>query len=124
MFLYEKLVEQSLKTSITIKKTSINILQAMRFVDKSWDNVSAVIIKRCFKKTGYIKNIETEEKAQMPAAISQEDWNRINVNISVSHYIEIDEDVATTGTLTSFRTIRVVEKVNTFGKIKLTPMFF
>ena len=48
----------------------------------------------------FIKNIETEEEASMPAAISQKDWNRINVNISVSDYIKIDDDIATTGILT------------------------
>ena len=33
----------------------------------------------------------TEEEAPIPAAILQEDWNRVNVKISVSDFIEIDE---------------------------------
>ena len=66
------------------------------------DDVSAVTIKNFFKRAGYITNIETEKEALMPEAISQEDWNHECkiVNISVSNYIEIDDDVTTTGTLT------------------------
>lgn len=80
--------------------SSINVLQAMRMVDKAWRSVTSNAVKNCFKACGFPvqvqENIE-EEGDKMP-----EEWNKCTSHseITFEEFVTCDDEVATAGTLT------------------------
>ena len=93
----------------------INILVAMRMVDKAWRKVSEVTIADCFKKAGFpaVSNLQPEE--ELPS-IDMGDWDRVVSHlditgpdvISFQDFVSFDDNVAVSGTLTDDEIVQEV----------------
>ena len=95
-------------------KVSINMLQAVNFLSKAWEEVTAATIQHSFRHAGLCSSQETnqfdsEDNLPLSEWISQFDIPN-NFNEDLQSYENIDEDVATTGTLTDEQIVDLVSK--------------
>lgn len=54
--------------------SSINVLQAMRMVDKAWRNVTYNAVKNCFKACGF--PVQMQENIEVEGNKAPEEWNK------------------------------------------------
>ncbi|XP_061704502.1 tigger transposable element-derived protein 4-like [Cydia pomonella] len=95
-------------------KVSINMLQAVNFLSKAWQEVTAATIQHSFLHAGLCSSQETNQfdsEDNLPLS----EWIRQfnipnNFNEDLQSYENIDEDVATTGTLTDEQIVDLVSK--------------
>ena len=82
---------------------TVDVLMAIRWIKKAWDEVQPQTIINCFRKTGSLpQNGETESKEDPFADIEDEDdmsslnelVRQIDPNTSVGDYIEADDDLS------------------------------
>lgn len=108
----------------TNEKPSVNLLHAMRMVDKSWRNVSQNTIINCFKQAGIkVQNLtknwneKTEftfvevgvrqPQIEISYSVTQQQWLNVNVFLNVSEpitfeeYVNVDENLIVTGLLSN-----------------------
>ncbi|XP_042901996.1 tigger transposable element-derived protein 4-like [Parasteatoda tepidariorum] len=101
----------------------INVLDSIRMTDHAWRNVTQKTIQNGFKKAGFKNEREEEmgiieeeteisekeaEETYIPdeemIEINSQDWNAIKsglkVNISFEEFLQVDDSLATCGTLT------------------------
>lgn len=80
--------------------SSINVLQAMRMVDKAWRNVTSNAVKNCFKACGF--PVQMQENIEVEGDQTFEEWNRCmsHSEITFEEFVTCDDEVATAGTLT------------------------
>lgn len=109
--LYRKEVVRHIVSNIEDEKVivPINILQAMRMANKSWENVKQETIANCFKACGFVKE-DTEPEIITPLDPAEDvaiesKWNTVMAhlnehNTTFEDYVDVDSDVAVTGTLT------------------------
>ncbi|XP_039747898.1 tigger transposable element-derived protein 4 [Pararge aegeria] len=95
-------------------KVSINMLQAVNFISKAWQEVTAATIQHSFRHAGLCSSQETnqfnsEDNLPLSELISQFNVPN-NFNEDLQSYENIDEDVATTGTLTDEQIVDLVSK--------------
>ncbi|CAH0718928.1 unnamed protein product, partial [Brenthis ino] len=95
-------------------KVSINMLQAVNFISKAWQEVTAATIQHSFRHAGLCSSQETnqfnsEDNLPLSEWISQFNIPN-NFNEDLQSYENIDEDVATTGTLTDEQIVDLVSK--------------
>ncbi|XP_039755819.1 tigger transposable element-derived protein 4-like [Pararge aegeria] len=95
-------------------KVSINMLQAVNFISKAWQEVTAATIQHSFRHAGLCSSQETnqfnsEDNLPLSEWISQFNVPN-NFNEDLQSYENIDEDVATTGTLTDEQIVDLVSK--------------
>lgn len=79
------------------KKTSIDVLQAMRMTDKAWRKVTAATIKNCFGHCGFSSS--TTEEVEDDSLRPPEEWNTIAPGICFDDFITCDDGVMTAGKL-------------------------
>lgn len=108
--LYRKEVVRHILSNTEEEKAifPINILQAMRMANKSWENVTKKTIANCFKACGFVKE-ETEPEIVTPDPVEdpiESEWNAVMAHCNVNNdttfenFVEVDNDVAVVGTLT------------------------
>ncbi|CAH0725646.1 unnamed protein product, partial [Brenthis ino] len=95
-------------------KVSINMLQAVNFISKAWQEVTAATIQHSFRHAGLCSSQEmnqfnSEDNLPLSEWISQFNIPN-NFNEDLQSYENIDEDVATTGTLTDEQIVDLVSK--------------
>lgn len=97
-------------------KVSINMLQAVNFLSKAWQEVTAATIQHSFRHAGLCSSqtvetnqFESEDNLPLSEWISQFNIPN-NFNEDLQSYENIDEDVATTGTLTDEQIVDLVSK--------------
>lgn len=80
--------------------SSINVLQAMRMVDKSWRNVTSNAVKNCFKACGF--PVQMQENIEVEGDKTPEEWNKCmsHSEVTFEEFVTCDDEVATAGTLT------------------------
>lgn len=90
----------------------INVLDAIRMADKAWRSVSATTISNCFRSCGFsMTQEEPSEEPLEPESSLEVDWNRLqNIEGQFEDYVECDEGLATTGTLTDAEIIDFVNQ--------------
>ena len=78
----------------------------MEMAHKAWEGVSSQTITNCFKACGFIKDQECKDGNDVVQQDLQDEgpllsaWNRLpEVPITFNHYVNIDNNVATAGTL-------------------------
>ncbi|XP_025197064.1 tigger transposable element-derived protein 6-like [Melanaphis sacchari] len=90
------------------KSTVIDILQAMRIVDRTWRNVTTSTIVNCFRSCGFVLKIEKIDTL-MPIIENNDsddrEWTLIAsrygiVEKTFNDFVEIDKDIAVSGVLT------------------------
>lgn len=107
--LYRKEVVRKMIADMEQNTSSINVLQAMRMVDKAWRNVTPLAVKNCFRTCGFSsepQEIIEEEDNNVP-----EEWNKhmSGSNITFEDFVTCDDEVVTAGTLTEKE---ILESVN------------
>lgn len=97
-------------------KTSINMLQAVNFISKAWEKVTAATIQHSFRHAG-LCNSQTVEMEQFDSEddLPLSDWiKQFNVPENLSEnlqtYENIDQDLATTASLTDETILDSVSK--------------
>ncbi|XP_044591863.1 tigger transposable element-derived protein 6-like isoform X2 [Cotesia glomerata] len=110
MNLYKKeVVHHVVKCIEDNVSAEINILQAMRFDRKAWFSVSKTTIANCFRKSGFKLHAfdsqgNEQEQEKETTTISDDVWalaiNDDNQQLQFNEYVNIDEDVMTSGELT------------------------
>ncbi|VVC99312.1 unnamed protein product [Leptidea sinapis] len=95
-------------------KVSINMLQAVNFLSKAWQEVTAATIQHSLRHVGLCSSQETNQfdsEYNLPLSewISQFNIPN-NFNEDLQSYENIDEDVATIGTLIDEQIVDVVSK--------------
>ncbi|CAH0726455.1 unnamed protein product, partial [Brenthis ino] len=95
-------------------KVSINMLQAVNFISKAWQEVIAATIQHSFRHAGLSSSQETNQFNSEDNLPLSEWINQFNIpnnfNEDLQSYENIDEDVATTGTLTDEQIVDLVSK--------------
>ncbi|XP_046750601.1 tigger transposable element-derived protein 6-like [Diprion similis] len=87
--LYRKEVVRQIVSDIEDgKKTSIDILQAMRMADESWRNVTKKTIENCFKTCGFCSQAEDDLEVE-PEPVLNDD---IEANCKDTNENDVDED--------------------------------
>lgn len=115
------------------KSTVIEILQAMRIVDKTWRNVTTTTIVNCFRSCGFV--LEAEKDDTLMPIIENTDtddreWARITSRYGIAEetfddFVEIDNDVAISGILTDddiTDSVRGTEDVNDVEEVSSEPV--
>ncbi|XP_043462863.1 tigger transposable element-derived protein 4-like [Leptopilina heterotoma] len=76
--------------------SSINVLQALRMVDKAWRGVTQETITNCFKKCAFPST--SEEIVEMSLTLPIE-WNQLKstTNITFEEFTLLNKDLSTTG---------------------------
>ena len=105
--MYRKEVVRYILSKIKVNKPSkITILQDLRMIDKTWKNVQEQTIRTCFIKSEF--TIENSTEKNFPGnekEMFHEDWaigNKfLNTSTSFDEYVNLDENVATSGLLTN-----------------------
>jgi len=106
--LYRKEIVRTILSDMDDEKsTSIDILQAMRIVDKTWRNVTTTTIVNCFRSCGFVLDAE-EDDIFIPIienTVTDGEWALITNRYGITeetfeNFVEIDEDVAVSGILT------------------------
>ncbi|XP_044576156.1 tigger transposable element-derived protein 4-like [Cotesia glomerata] len=107
----KKEIVKKLITDIKQKTVSpINVLHAIRMIDKAWRNVSENTIVNCFRRCGFTTTQE-EELTQLTLKttrddITLEEWHKLpTVDVQFEDYVSCDADIATAGTLTDEKII-------------------
>ena len=73
---------------------SLNVLQAIRWVQESWKDVTIARIKTCFEKCGIVKrheelmDVEDEDDLEFAALVRE-----FTPDISASEYVNFDADL-------------------------------
>lgn len=115
------------------KSTVIDILQAMRIVDKTWRNVTTTTIVNCFRSCGFV--LEAEKDDTLMPIIKNTDtddreWARITSRYGIAEetfddFVEIDNDVAISGILTDddiTDSVRGTEDVDDVEEVSSEPV--
>lgn len=98
-----EVVKKTLFDARINKKPSINLLHAVRMIDKSWRNVNQNTIFNCFKKTGFPVDFNILPQAVINSYITHLQWMSVNAVLKVSEpmtfeeYVNIDENITVTG---------------------------
>lgn len=97
-------------------KVSINMLQAVNFISKAWKEVTAATIQHSFRHAGLCSSqtvemdqFDSEDNLPLSEWISQFNIPD-NFNKDLQSYENIDEDVATTDSLTDEQIVDLVSK--------------
>lgn len=96
------------------KEFNPSVLDAIRLIDRGWDNVSSTTIKNCFKKSG-IATIATEEVYEVEDDVPLSEWIRSadpkNVlnGYNMNDYVHADDDVLITESPTDEEIINEVK---------------
>lgn len=108
-FYRREVVKKHIDDAEAGKKTSINLLDAIRFSDKSWRNVTARTIQNCFKTCGFEIKSATDNEAEESDAnnegiiegIDADQWKEIvcEPDFCFDDYVNIDDGVAICGLL-------------------------
>lgn len=79
----------------------INVLHAVRFIVKSWRNITSITISNCFKKCGFVVLFEEVPEVTFDRDVNLEaDWDRFkNVDVRFEDFVSCDDRLANTGTL-------------------------
>ena len=91
--------------SSTDENKKIDILEACRMSKQAWDSVSSKTIANCFRKAGFIHNNNSElldngiEQAEQSDFVN-EVYIQAEKNVPYEQYINFDNDLAVSGTLT------------------------
>lgn len=84
---------------------ALDVLQAMRFVDKSWRNVTESTIVNCFRTCGFDQGSTSTDDKEMYNNLTEEEWLQLlqpdkdNEFLTFEDYVTLDNDVAVTGVL-------------------------
>ncbi|XP_046976413.1 tigger transposable element-derived protein 6-like [Vanessa cardui] len=107
---YRREVVKHILTSLEENSSpDINVLLAMKFARKAWYLVSDVTVKNYFKKAGFWKSTDEQglqEENDAEIGPSNEEWTKLvshgsNMLMpSFDDFVQIDDDVTTTGELT------------------------
>lgn len=98
-FYRQEVVKNVLECIESEQTPNISVLTAMIFVDKAWKKVAPSTILKCFKKSGFTIEIQETENDQLNIESIQ--WNSLPTqeNVSITDYVNVDEDVAVWGVL-------------------------
>ncbi|XP_057340566.1 tigger transposable element-derived protein 6-like [Microplitis mediator] len=94
---------------------AINVLHAIRMIDKAWRNVSESTIVNCFRTCGFTTT-QREELTQStlkttPDDTTLEEWNKLPIaDVQFEDYVSCDADIATTGTLTDDEIVNLLNQ--------------
>lgn len=98
------------------KPTNINILHAIRMIDKSWRKVKKETIVNCFLKSGFF-NTEVQSHYTANEIIEPEiQWPQIKIAlqledcITLEDYIQVDSQVSVTGFSTDQEIVNDIKK--------------
>lgn len=64
--------------------SSINVLQAMRMVDKAWRNVTSNTVKNCFKACGF--PAQMQENIEVEGDETPEEWSKCMSHSEITFY--------------------------------------
>lgn len=85
----------------------INVLEALHFINKSWDRVKKESIENCFKKAGFFTSVCTVRQASnfdnadnLNLLWNENNLQAIALNTPIADYLEIDEMVQTSHSVT------------------------
>lgn len=97
---------------------TINVLHAIRMIDKAWRNISKTTILNCFNKCGFSVQPEAGFEEESDPRF-ETDWNRIDFptqdTVMFEDYVGCDDDVATTGILTD---AEIIDTINNIDEIE------
>lgn len=94
------------------KECAINLLEAIRLINKSWRRVATKTVRNCFKSCGFSFENEPDkdlsdiaEETELPCMDMENEWETVTTNLQADELIFeefafVDEGVAVTGTLT------------------------
>jgi len=102
----KEIVRQIISDMDDQKSTSIDILQAMRTVDKAWRNITTTIVN-CFRSSGFLFGAG-EDDTLIPIidnTVTNREWALITSHCGImeepfENFVEIDRNVAVSGILT------------------------
>lgn len=95
----------------------VNLYKALRFLHRSWSDVKPETIANCFRKAGFIKNIEVgpgellgegDDEAMMREVEGDDELNNLWAELqgmelaegTLDEYLAVDDQLAIGGTLT------------------------
>lgn len=86
-------------------KNRISVLDAMRMSHSAWTQVTAKTIANCFRKAGFVKDLDQNEEAdedQVETSESETNWEAVEqaAGIPFDEFISLDDNVAVCGELT------------------------
>lgn len=100
-------------------KTSVNMLHAVNFLSKAWEEVTPTTIQHSFRHTGLCTNstsdeVETEPEFESDDDLSLTEWiqqfNMAGNTVNLQTYIEVDDRLLTTASLTDEEILDSVRK--------------
>ncbi|KAJ8685328.1 hypothetical protein QAD02_021121 [Eretmocerus hayati] len=83
----------------------VTLLDAIRMIDRSWNEVSQECLANCYKKTGFEIN-DTPQMMPDVMSVSDDQWTAVNNALNVNEpstfedFVDIDVGAAVTGLLT------------------------
>lgn len=107
---YRKEIIQKITSSIELQQTfSVDLLQAVRIIDKAWRLVATETIINCFKKAGFSTSsslIQTTSNDESQYEKNIPEWSYISNQFNLkpedtfNNYVKIDENLPICGDLT------------------------
>jgi hypothetical protein len=89
----------------------MDLLDALKMMKRSWEAVTPTTICNCFGKAGFVKENVQTQYGQFHDGFEQEEddtqyyWNSLkaseNFDVPLEDYIDVDQDLATTGNLST-----------------------